>query len=442
MCLSLVTRVCVGCTLTKTTIMLNIPTIKIPLPAFDPKILFANLLQCIQKHPKLTLKADIGPHLHNFLADPIIKHILEDGKIPAIALEQTSHQVDLAEIHSALDALTKAVTDIRKKVDYPLNNKQQAPTTAQHAKGKSNSPIKSYAAIAGTRPPNPSLVVDLAGLELPTEGHPRPEEICELLNRKLGKVTPTQAQLAAARWTAKGNLVVMGTHTTTPTSLQTAAPYISSIISRTLQIAKDNTIPHTRANIRWSKITINGVPTGMSNTWAPYTPEECHKALAATNPIYASLSIMQLPSWVHPLTSYKSRTISSLSVAFEVQDGSKLKTLLDERYLYCFSSQASVKKWKQCRKSTKDNSSQQADQHTQGCNVQDSDDNEDIEIQLTQEPITETCCMPDASSFQFEYTTIPSSQLEFSFSNLPLAPERQPPNPPCNAKGKKTQWAF
>jgi hypothetical protein len=149
--------------------MSNIPTIKIPMSAFDPKTSFTNLVQRIRNHPKLTLKADIGPHLCNFLADPIIKHILEDGEIPAITLEQTSHQVDLAGIHSALAALTKAVTDIRKKVDHPLNNKQQAPTTTQHGKGKLNSPIKSYVAIAGTRPPNPSLMVDLAGLELPTE---------------------------------------------------------------------------------------------------------------------------------------------------------------------------------------------------------------------------------------------------------------------------------
>jgi hypothetical protein len=97
--------------------MSNIPMIKIPLSAFDPKTLFANLLQCIRNHPKLTLKADIGLHLCNFLADPNIKHILEDGEIPAIAPEQTSHQVDLARIHSMLAALTKAVTDIRKKVD-------------------------------------------------------------------------------------------------------------------------------------------------------------------------------------------------------------------------------------------------------------------------------------------------------------------------------------
>jgi hypothetical protein len=110
--------------------MLNIPMIKIPPSAFDPKTLFANILQCIQNQPNLTLKADIGPHLHNFLTDPIIKHILEDSETPAIALEQTSHQVDLTGIHTALAALTKAVTDIRKKVEHPLNIKQQAPTSA------------------------------------------------------------------------------------------------------------------------------------------------------------------------------------------------------------------------------------------------------------------------------------------------------------------------
>jgi hypothetical protein len=38
---------CVRRTLTETTIMSNIPTIKIPPSAFDPKMSFANLLQCI-----------------------------------------------------------------------------------------------------------------------------------------------------------------------------------------------------------------------------------------------------------------------------------------------------------------------------------------------------------------------------------------------------------
>jgi hypothetical protein len=107
--------------------MSNFPMIKIPPSVFDPKTLFANTLQHIQNYPKLMLKANVGPYLHKFLADPTIKHILEDSETPANVPEQTSHQVDLTEIHTTLTALTKAITDIQKKVEHPLSNKQQAP---------------------------------------------------------------------------------------------------------------------------------------------------------------------------------------------------------------------------------------------------------------------------------------------------------------------------
>jgi hypothetical protein len=69
-----------------------------------------------------------------------------------------------------------------------------SPTT-KHGKGNSNNTAKLYLAAVGSRPPNPSLMVDLAGLELTAEDQPRPEALCKLLNRKLGKQTPSQVRL-------------------------------------------------------------------------------------------------------------------------------------------------------------------------------------------------------------------------------------------------------
>jgi hypothetical protein len=42
--------------------------------------------------------------------------------------------------------------------------------------------------------------------------------------------------------------------------------------------------PQTWANVEWSKILINGLPTGVNNSRGAYTPEECHTALALENP--------------------------------------------------------------------------------------------------------------------------------------------------------------
>ena len=105
-------------------------------------------------------------------------------------------------------------------------------------------------------------------------------------------------------------------------TLQLAAPHISASLPHILNLPSSLPPPQPRPNTKWSKILINSVPTGTTNDRSPLSPDECHLALAASNPSYASLSIMQKPSWVCPPTSYKSGSISSLSVAFEDLDGS------------------------------------------------------------------------------------------------------------------------
>ena len=71
-----------------------------------------------------------------------------------------------------------------------------------------------------------------------------------------------------------------------------------------------------------------------------------HAALALENPAYASLQIMQKPSWVRPPTSYTIGSASSLVVAFEDPDGSKSKALLASRQLFLFGARAKVTRWK------------------------------------------------------------------------------------------------
>ena len=97
------------------------------------------------------------------------------------------------------------------------------------------------------------------------------------------------------------------------------------------------------------------------------------------NPTYASLQITQKPSWVRPPSSYTHGSASSLSVASEDPDGSKVKTLLAERYLYAFGNRASIKKWKYRPQKTKDKSGTNVVKHDQD---DDPSDDEDAEITL------------------------------------------------------------
>ena len=241
-------------------------------------------------------------------------------------------------------------------------------------------------AIAGSRPPNPSLVLDLAKIGTDKGNQVKLEVLCLSLNKKLGWLSLPQVQLAAIRWTAKGNLIITGSPTSTPQSLQAAAPHISAIMPSLLPHFTSTHFLQPRANVKWSKILINSVPTGASKDRAPYTPDECHAALSAINPSYSTLSIMQKPSWVRPPSSYEPDAVSSLSVAFEDPDGSKSKALLAECHLYAFGTRATVKKWKY-HQTNKETSKTSAAEHTQGSK---STDEQDVKIHLTSAPLPST----------------------------------------------------
>jgi len=357
--------------------MSKVPTANVfgtPADAFD------YILNAIIATDPSKREALIKPHLQTFIDHPIIKDITGQSEAHAPADGTLLTTLELKRIQDSLNSLSKAV-DCLSKGNPPSKN---PPIARKKQKGGENKqqPQRTYSAAAGSRPPNPSLVVDLAHMDFPDGSRPWPEIICEVLNKKLGEVTPPQSQLAAVRWTAKGNLVITAGPSSSPVSLLTAAPHINAILSTTLKLPSYSPFAQPRANIKWSKITINGIPTGASPTRAPYTPEECHAALAAINPTYATLQITQKPSWVRPPNSYSHGSASSLSVAFEDPDGSKAKAILAERYLYAFGNRAPVKKWKYRLHKTKDTTKSNIIEHSQDDVPSSSDDDEDAETIL------------------------------------------------------------
>jgi hypothetical protein len=267
--------------------------------------------------------------------------------------------------------------------------------------------------------------VDLAHLGLADDTRPRPKVICSTLNERLRQILPPQAMLAAIRWTARGNLVITGAPSATPHTLQIAAPHISTIFTQAFQIPSDKALPAARPNVKWSKISINGVPTSVSNMCSAYTFTENHDSLKLNNPAYAALLVTQRPGWVCPPTSYTTGSISSLSLAFEDPDGSKLRTILAEHYLYIHSHRATICKWKYRQPICKGTAKDHATQHTMDGNTAE-DDEEDVEIQL--EPAPPTANLPPSKQ------SITSKSSQAATSTPPPAQQRHPP--PCNAKNK------
>ncbi|KAH9174034.1 hypothetical protein EDB89DRAFT_1904759 [Lactarius sanguifluus] len=206
----------------------------------------------------------------------------------------------------------------------------------------------SFSSIAKT-PARPSLVISklrsAEGAQALAIRH-SPAAICSHLNAALGP-SPHQVSLSAAWWTAKNNLVVVAGPDTTAHHLASASHFITSTLGSFLSHDPSSPIPiASRENVRWSRLLINGLPTGVSATRGAFTPTECHDSLMLDNPMYRSLRFTQLPSWVRRPDSYQPGSLSSLVVAFEDPDGSTLRSLLASRSLYAFGSTGDLKRWK------------------------------------------------------------------------------------------------
>ena len=166
----------------------------------NPKDAFDYILHSITATDPSKREALIKPHLQAFLMHPVIKDIVSQGEIPVPAPAKVAPPttLELKQIQDTLSLLSKVVEHLTKgnpPSKHPVHSsckKQKSGENTQH-------PYHTYSAVARSRPPNPSLMVDLAHREFPDGSRPQPELICDVLNKKLGEVTPLQVQLAAVR---------------------------------------------------------------------------------------------------------------------------------------------------------------------------------------------------------------------------------------------------
>ncbi len=207
----------------------------------------------------------------------------------------------------------------------------------------------SFASVAKT-PARPSLVVALRpatpGADVPLVVRRTPLEIITHLNTELAN-SPHLVALSAARWTAKNNLVVTAGPDTSAHQLTSASHLISDLLSTFLS-HDSSPLPVTlRENVKWSRLLINGIPTGASSFHGPYSPSECQQALMADNPAFRTLRFTQPPSWVRAPSTYGPGSVSSLVVAFEDPSGDSLCSLLGGKTLFAFGHAGELRRWKQ-----------------------------------------------------------------------------------------------
>jgi hypothetical protein len=194
------------------------------------------------------------------------------------------------------------------------------------------------------------LVIDFLGKPPNQDGRTPGHILCNNVNKQLQATKNYPAvQISAAKWTAKGNIVLTAAHAVTQQQLNLALAFIKKQAGDAIKMYQPlNLLPEPliRATTRWSKILINGVPTGVTNKRDAYTPEECHLALLTDNPQYAQLTITQKPSWVKAPSSYSPSSSSSLVFAFEDPDGNKQAAFLNSKHVYLYGTRATARKWK------------------------------------------------------------------------------------------------
>ena len=217
--------------------------------------------------------------------------------------------------------------------------------------GKGMSQPTSYATATAPRlPMRASLVISLfhstVTTHLCTQASMAPAPLVSVCNDALVKAPHhANVQISATRWTLKGNLVVIGGPATSITQLKDATHVLTTAIQSTLK--EPTTSLTSRANVKWSKLLINRVPTGVDEETPAYSPTECQRALALDNPSYGHLTITQLLSWVRSPFSYLPSSYSSLVITFEDPDGLIASGIVAAKWLYLFGAQATIKRWKQ-----------------------------------------------------------------------------------------------
>ena len=151
----------------------------------------------------------------------------------------------------------------------------------------------------------------------------------------------TSTRVSAGCWTPKGNLVVIAGPDTTLAQLTSTQPIITKALADRFP-GPDLT---SRANLCWSKLLVNSVPTGVTGNSVAHAPAAIHDELLKENPTYCRLRITQLPTWVRRPDLYRPGSSLSLVFAFKDPDGSLLTSLLSSRFLFLFGIQSTLRKW-------------------------------------------------------------------------------------------------
>jgi hypothetical protein len=214
---------------------------------------------------------------------------------------------EINKIKSNLTALLKTVNSLHQKVSIPP---KQAPHAPPKVKGTDKTSPPTYTHMASGRSTQASLMMNLKGLDFGVDCWPPPAYFADIFNDALKASPLHQVHVAATRWMAKGNLVITGRHLNTAQQLQDYTKILAKALTEDQSIPDNAPLPHplTRPNIKWSKVLINGIPTGVQVTQdQAYSPKECHKALVNENPAYATLLVTQKPSWVCPPHLYTDR---------------------------------------------------------------------------------------------------------------------------------------
>ncbi|KAH9039159.1 hypothetical protein EDB85DRAFT_1887626 [Lactarius pseudohatsudake] len=230
---------------------------------------------------------------------------------------------DMKDIKSSLLVLQKAVSASAQTGKNNTTPKLQSGSPQEPTNKPTGKAISSFAL-----PPHPGVVISLANTDW-NSSRPSLAQICKGINSALEHTQNDQAHVSAAWWTAHDNLVLTGSPNTSAQNLQLATPTICQHFSECynldwllaqralvggtegfgdfLPCALELPAVYALARVtlyycfttifmRRDKLQPNlevatCVPTRVSPSSHASTPNECHAALVANNPAYASLTI-------------------------------------------------------------------------------------------------------------------------------------------------------
>lgn len=247
------------------------------------------------------------------------------------------------EIMSMKNEICMLQTAVPKLQNSPVIPMSEPPSNADTTQTKLSTPQDKD---TWKTKPHPSIIAHIAWSE--TNPCPHPHTICVTVNKVLSRSKHSQVHILAAKWMARDNIILTGGATNSLKQLLAAKVIIRQGLYSRLPFLSPQTNPlPITANMKWSKILINHIPTGISSTRGPWTPEECHDALLTENPSYAALTITQKPSWIKPTNTYKQKTTSSLVFAFEDPDSNFAHNIITSEFFYAFGTRATVNIWKE-----------------------------------------------------------------------------------------------